>query len=187
MKCPKIEAIQSKTRGRLGHFCNNSALDYSYQKTERRYSYAVSYTHLVPADGREGAGHLLDVGGVHLDDVPINRHLAEISADPLCMELGHLLFYQGPFLCCHRAAQDDGPFAVCHSVCPRFIIRVWDYPSKQFLCLGARGSLNRKFASVATLAVLALRSFPRKYNVGNTFICPQNLEFLKKERAAEPP
>lgn len=32
MKCPKIEAIQSKTRGRLGHFCNNSALDYSYQK-----------------------------------------------------------------------------------------------------------------------------------------------------------
>ena len=39
MKCPKIEAIQSKTRGRLGHFCNNSALDYSYQKTERRYSY----------------------------------------------------------------------------------------------------------------------------------------------------
>ena len=28
MKCPKIEAIQSKTRGRLGHFCNNSVLDY---------------------------------------------------------------------------------------------------------------------------------------------------------------
>ena len=110
----------------------------------------------VPADGREGAGHLLDVGGVHLDDVPINRHLAEISADPLCMELAHLLFYQGPFLCCHRAAQDDGPFAVCHSVCLRFLIRVWDYPSKQFLCLGARGSLNRKFASVATLAVLAI-------------------------------
>ena len=25
MKCPKIEAIQSKTRGRLGYFCNNSA------------------------------------------------------------------------------------------------------------------------------------------------------------------
>ena len=32
------------------------------------------------------------------------------------------------------------------------------YPSKQFLCLGARGSLNRKFASVATLAVLAIVS-----------------------------
>ena len=27
MKCPKIEAIQSKTRGHLGHFCNNSVLD----------------------------------------------------------------------------------------------------------------------------------------------------------------
>ena len=35
MKCPKIEAIQSKTRGRLGHFCNNSALDCSYQKNRK--------------------------------------------------------------------------------------------------------------------------------------------------------
>ena len=110
--------------------------------------------------GREGAGHLLDVGGVHLDDVPINRHFAEIGAAPLCVELGHLLFYQGPFLCCHRAAQDDGPFAICHSVCLRFLIRVWDYPSKQFLRLGARGSLNRKFASVATL------SLPRQISPG---------------------
>lgn len=50
-----------------------------------------------------------------------------------------------------------------------------------------RGSLKQKFASVATLAVLALRSFPRKYNAGNIFICPQNLGFFKKKRAAEPP
>ena len=35
--------------------------------------------------------------------------------------------------------------------------------------------------------VLALRSFPRKYNAGNIFICPQNLGFFKKKRAAEPP
>ena len=40
MKCPKIEAIQSKTRGRLGHFCNNSVLDYIHiENIERRYSY----------------------------------------------------------------------------------------------------------------------------------------------------
>ena len=37
------------------------------------------------------------------------------------------------------------------------------------------------------LAVLALRSFPRKYNAENPFICPQNSGFFKKNRAAEPP
>ena len=50
-----------------------------------------------------------------------------------------------------------------------------------------KGFPKAKFASVATLAVLALRSFPRKYNAGNTFICPQNPGFFKKKRAAEPP
>ena len=45
----------------------------------------------------------------------------------------------------------------------------------------------RKIASGYSLAVLALRSFPRKYNAGNTFICPQNPGFFKKKRAAEPP
>ena len=35
------------------------------------------------------------------------------------------------------------------------LIRVWDYPSKQFLCLGAGVPLNRKSASGYSLAVLA--------------------------------
>lgn len=50
-----------------------------------------------------------------------------------------------------------------------------------------KGFPKAKFASVATLAVLALRYFPRKYNAGNTFICPQNPGFFKKKRATEPP
>ena len=35
-------------------------------------------------------------------------------------------------------------------------IRVWDYPSKQFSCLGAGVPLNRKSASGYSLAVLAI-------------------------------
>ena len=50
-----------------------------------------------------------------------------------------------------------------------------------------KGFPKAKFASVATLAVLALRSFPRKYNAENTFICPQNPGFFKKKSEAEPP
>ena len=50
-----------------------------------------------------------------------------------------------------------------------------------------KGFPKAKFASVATLAVLALRFFPHKYNAENTFICPQNSGFFKKKRAAEPP
>ena len=35
--------------------------------------------------------------------------------------------------------------------------------------------------------MLALCSFPRKYNARNAFFCPQNHGFFKKKRAAEPP
>ena len=74
----------------------------------------------------------INIPGVHIDDVSVNRHLSQVGADPLCMELGHLLFNQQPFSRCYRAAQDDGAFAICHGAAPSFRIRVWEYPNKQF-------------------------------------------------------
>ena len=49
-------------------------------------------------DGRQLSRKCLYVGGVGIDDISVNRHLAKIGADPLCGELGHLLFYQFPVL-----------------------------------------------------------------------------------------
>ena len=63
----------------------------------------------------------------------------------------------------------------------------WYFTAYSSICQVLLGALKQKFASVATLAVLALRSFPCKYNVGNTFIYPQNLDFPKrKERQSRP-
>ena len=45
----------------------------------------------VPADGAQGLCHLIDVGGVHLDDVSVNRHFPQVCLIPFCGELGHLL------------------------------------------------------------------------------------------------
>ena len=66
----------------------------------------------VPADGGQLRGERLDIRGVGIDDISVNRHLPKIGADPLCRELGHLLLNQRPFLRCHRATQDDGPLSV---------------------------------------------------------------------------
>ena len=63
----------------------------------------------------EELSHRLDI-----DDIPVNRHLAEIGTDPLGGELSHLLFNQSPFLRRHRAAKNDGPFPVRHSGYLRF-------------------------------------------------------------------
>lgn len=65
-------------------------------------------------------------------NISVNRHLAKVGADPLCGELGHLLFNQCPFLRCHRATENDGAFPVRHSVYLRFFIRVWDIPASDF-------------------------------------------------------
>ena len=54
------------------------------------------------------------------DDIPVNRHLAEVGADPLGGELSHLLFNQSPFLRCHRAAKKDRTLSVHHSGYLRF-------------------------------------------------------------------
>ena len=39
-------------------------------------------------------------------DIPVNRHLPQVGADPPSLELGHLLFNQGSFFRCYRTAQD---------------------------------------------------------------------------------
>ena len=63
----------------------------------------------------------VNVPGVHLDDISINRHLPQVGADPFCMELGHLLLNQSAFFLCNRAAQDDGAFPVCHRAASSFL------------------------------------------------------------------
>ncbi len=106
-------------------------------------------------DGVAAGPGKFNVGGVHLDDIPVNRHLPQVGAISLCGELAHLLVDEPLFLLCHPELHLDISFSICHAISPPFLIRVWDYPSKQFLCLGAGVPLNRKSASGYSLAVLA--------------------------------
>jgi hypothetical protein len=111
----------------------------------------------VPTDGGQSLVHLFYVGGVGVDDISVNRHLAEICADSLCGEKLHLLFYQGSFFRCHGAAKDDRPLAVRHSVFLRFY-KGLGLSQQAFLHFRARDLKMQKSASVATLAVLAILS-----------------------------
>ena len=79
---------------------------------------------------------------------------------PLCGELRHLLVDEPLLLLRHPELHLDVPLSVYHSASPPFLIRVWDYPSKQFSCLGAGVPLNRKSASGYSLAVLAIVTLP---------------------------
>ena len=74
----------------------------------------------VPADGAQGLCHLLDVGGVHLDDIPVNRHLPQVRSIPLCGELGHLLVDKPLLLLRHSELHLDVPLPICHSGSPLF-------------------------------------------------------------------
>ena len=91
----------------------------------------------VPANGGQELVHLLDVPGVHIDDVSVNRHLPQVGADPLGLELGHLLFHQFLFLGGHIELHLDIPFPYLPSwYLASFRIRVWDVPNKHFSGLG---------------------------------------------------
>ena len=79
---------------------------------------------------------------------------------PLCGELRHLLVDEPLLLLRHPELHLDVPLSVYHSASPPFLIRVWDYPSKQFSCLGAGVPLNRKSASGYSLVVLAIVTLP---------------------------
>ena len=107
---------------------------------------------------------------LHLDDIPVNRHFPQVCPIPLCGELAHLLVDEPFLLLRHPELHLDVPFPICHSASPPFLIRVWDYPSKQFSCLGAGVPLNRKSASGYSLAVLATTTFPSFSPLTNTTI-----------------
>ena len=53
-----------------------------------------------------------------------------------------------------------GRCAVCHSVCLRFLIRVWDYPSKQFFVFRGKGfpkpKIRKHFMGEHVFEVLGL-------------------------------
>ena len=71
----------------------------------------------------------------------LNKHdqdsIIYICPIPLCGELRHLLVDEPLLLLRHPELHLDVPLSVYHSASPPFLIRVWDYPSKQFSCLGA--------------------------------------------------
>ena len=46
----------------------------------------------IPANGRQFGGERFDIGGVGVDDISIDRHLAKIGTIPVRGELGHPLF-----------------------------------------------------------------------------------------------
>ena len=87
----------------------------------------------VPANGGQELVHLLDVLGVHIDDVPVNRHLPQVGADPLGLELGHLLFHQLLFLGGDIELHLDVPFPVCHGgISPLFVLGFGMFPTSIF-------------------------------------------------------
>lgn len=86
----------------------------------------------VPADGTQLRGEGFDICGVHVDDISVNGHLPKIGADPLRWELGHLLFNEFSFFCCHRAAQNDWPLPIRRSGHLRFSHKGLGYPNKHF-------------------------------------------------------
>ena len=94
----------------------------------------------------------------------------KICPIPLCGELRHLLVDEPLLLLRHPELHLDVPLSVYHSASPPFLIRVWDYPSKQFSCLGAGVPLNRKSASGYSLAVLAIVTLPSYSPSTNTTI-----------------
>ena len=112
----------------------------------------------VPTNGRKLLGERLDIRGVQINDVAVNRHLTEIGTDPLSGKLRHLLLNQFTLLRRDRAAKYNGTLSVCYDGFLRFCTRVWDAP-KMFLRFRERDPKVGKIASVATLAVLATLLF----------------------------
>lgn len=94
----------------------------------------------------QGAGHLLDVGGVHLDDVPTHQSpfSPRWAAFPLPLPKTSSGYSAFGLPCCAASVS----------------IRVWDYPSKQFFDLRAGGPLNQKSTSGYSLAVLVIVTLP---------------------------
>ena len=85
-------------------------------------------------------GHLLDVGGVHLDDISVNRHFPQVGADTALCGAGLIFSSMSRFS--SSVTQNfiwmfRFRFAMCARL--RFFIRVWDYPSKQFFVFRGRG------------------------------------------------
>ena len=74
-----------------------------------------------------------NVPGVHLDDISVDRHLPQVGADPLCLELGHLLFHQFLFLGGHIELHLDISFSVCHrGISPLFVSGFGMFPTSIF-------------------------------------------------------
>ena len=143
----------------------------------------------VPANGGKLLGECLDIRGVQVNNVAVNRHFPEVGADPVGGQLRHLLLNQFTLLRRDRAAKYNGTLSVCYDGFLRFDTRVWDVP-KMFCCFRERDPKVGKIASVATLAVLAIYFVPLYSSYYHTTIKEVSFgHFLwvrKKEKRHEP-
>ena len=84
----------------------------------------------IPPNGAQLRGEDFYIRGVHVYDISVNRHLPKVRTDPLRWELGHLLFNEFSFFCCHRAAQNDWPLPIRYGGHLRFLHEGLGYPNK---------------------------------------------------------
>ncbi len=85
----------------------------------------------------KGLGHFLNIRGVGVNDISVDRHLAEVGAVPLRGELLHFLVNQPLFILRDPKFHLDISFAVCQAI-PTFH-KGLGYPNKQF-SFGGRGT-----------------------------------------------
>ena len=77
----------------------------------------------IPTDDGKLRGKRLDLRGVGVDDISVNRHFAKIGTIAPGGELGHLLVNEAFFFLCDIKFHLNIPFSVRHAL-PPFFIRV---------------------------------------------------------------
>ena len=103
-------------------------------------------------------GERFNIRRIGVNDISVNRHLAEVGTIAPCGELCHLLVNEPFFFLRDIKVHLNAPLPVCHAP-PSFLIRVWDIPAS-IVHFRARDLKIRKIASGYSLAVLAIETLP---------------------------
>ena len=76
-----------------------------------------------PSDGGKLRGERFDIRRIGVNDISVNRHLAEVGTIAPCAELCHLLVNEPFFFLLDIKFHLNAPLPVCHAP-PPFLIRV---------------------------------------------------------------